>query len=118
MCLGLRTQQIYSRKDVKPVSWIKTRFWEGPRWLSSFQGKGPSNDFELDEDEILKERKESAVPALETPTSIEIFRIPRWNAIPSSTSKSNVPAPQPERIAQNEVDFNDRYSTLPVYLCV
>ncbi|GBN33440.1 hypothetical protein AVEN_171049-1 [Araneus ventricosus] len=43
---------------------VKTRFWEGPRWLSSFQDKGPSNDFELDEDEILKERKKSAVSAL------------------------------------------------------
>ncbi|GBM13490.1 hypothetical protein AVEN_40426-1 [Araneus ventricosus] len=35
--------------------------------------------------------------------------IPRMNAIPRRMSKLNVPAPQPERIAQNEDDFNERY---------
>ncbi|GBN83675.1 hypothetical protein AVEN_119181-1 [Araneus ventricosus] len=54
----------------------------------------------------------------ESSASIGIFRIPRMNVIPRSMSKSNFKEPQPQRIAQIEGDFNERYLTLPFYLCV
>ncbi|GBM36657.1 hypothetical protein AVEN_221931-1 [Araneus ventricosus] len=60
----------------------------------------------------------SAAHVQESPTSIGIFRIPRMNAIPRSLSKPNVPVPQPDRIAEKEDNFNERYWTLPIYLCM
>ncbi|GBN73775.1 hypothetical protein AVEN_244544-1 [Araneus ventricosus] len=61
---GVENNADLPSKGCKASDLVITRFWEGPRWLSSFQDKGPSNDFKVDEDEILKERKKNAVPAL------------------------------------------------------
>ncbi|GBM75660.1 hypothetical protein AVEN_269889-1 [Araneus ventricosus] len=61
---GVENRADLPSRGCKASYLVKTRFWEGPRWSSSFQDKGTSNDFGLDEDEILKERKKSAVSAL------------------------------------------------------
>ncbi|GBM21584.1 hypothetical protein AVEN_172445-1 [Araneus ventricosus] len=61
---GVENPAYLPSRGCKASYLVKNGFWEGSRWLSSFQDKGPSNDFQLDEDEILKERKKGAVPAL------------------------------------------------------
>lgn len=43
---------------------MKTRWWEGPKWLTLFEDEGPCNEYELDEDEILKEKKKSSILSL------------------------------------------------------